>query len=373
MLLQDGSIHDPDEELLRAASDLSGLGVIAIEISCYVKCVNERDRDYRFLRDKACQGKIHIEYGLDEDGNDFRCPDCNRTVRPFSNKKRQFKLLRTRVIPEGVKKFVYERLSCCEIGYKEVCGFVCRIDAGQNGGWVCVVDYCGDEQYLARDWASFNPTCYVYVDEQCCEDRFLNEDWIVRVPLTAILCGSLNLADVATRTAQAGRPKDVKRVSPSVYSIGARPIAFEPVEPANKGRSFVLEIHDDRVSIGGKTILTCKAKAQMSIFRILLDQFCEDLKAGLESDQYHPLNVDKIADVLNEGKNPDNKDLEAARRAVNRLQESIETAVKKNIGLPIDRMDIIQTVNLSDEKTTDHGYRLNPFTVILRPLVSTKK
>lgn len=335
--------------------------------------MNENDLDYKFLRDKSCRGKILIEDDLDEDGNDFRCPECNRTVRPFRNKKRKFQLLRTRVVPEGVKKYVYDQLACCEDGYKEVCGFVCRIDAGQNGGWVCVVDYCADEQYLARDWASFNPTCYVYVDEQCCEERFLNEDWIARIPLAAIICGSLNLADFATLTAETGRPCDVKRVSPKVYSIGARPITFEPVEPANKSRSFVLEIHDDRVSIAGEPILTRKAKAQMSIFRILLDQFFEDLKAGLAPDDYRPMTVDEITDRLQNEDNDDVKDSQTTRRTVNRLQESIETAVKKNIGLPIGRMDIIQTVNISTEKITDHGYRLNPSSIILRPLIRLEK
>jgi len=210
------------------------------------------------------------------------------------------------------------------------------------------------------------------VDEQCCDDRFLTDEWIIRVSLTDILCGKRNLAEVAMQTARAGKPKGVEKASLPIYSIGPRPI-YEPVESTKPGRSFELEIYSDHIDLSGETILMRKATAQMKIFQVLLDQFYVDLKSGLEPEHYQPLNVDKIADVLNEGKDSDNKDLEAARRAVNRLQENLETNVKKKIGLPIDRMDIVQTVNLSDEATTDHGYRLNPFTIILRPLKTAKK
>ena len=56
------------------------------------------------------------------------------------------------------------------------------------------------------------------------------------------------------------------------------------------------------------------------------------------------------------------------RRAVNRLQADIETTVKRKLGSAIGREDIIQTCRwrgvVGEE---DHGYRLNPSSVAIRP------
>ena len=55
------------------------------------------------------------------------------------------------------------------------------------------------------------------------------------------------------------------------------------------------------------------------------------------------------------------------RRSINRLQTDIETAVKRKLGLPIDREDIIQTCRWKGQGEGDYGYRINPFTVAARP------
>ena len=57
------------------------------------------------------------------------------------------------------------------------------------------------------------------------------------------------------------------------------------------------------------------------------------------------------------------------RRALNYLQFDIETAVKKKLGLPIDRQDIVQTCRWKGHGEADHRYRINPFTVTARPFL----
>ena len=59
----------------------------------------------------------------------------------------------------------------------------------------------------------------------------------------------------------------------------------------------------------------------------------------------------------------------SVRRALNRLQSDIETAVKKKLGLPIDREDILQTCHWKGHHERGHGYRINPFTVAARPFL----
>ena len=47
---------------------------------------------------------------------------------------------------------------------------------------------------------------------------------------------------------------------------------------------------------------------------------------------------------LEEEKHESVEDVEAIRKAINRLQSDIDTAVKKKLGLPINREDVIQTL-----------------------------
>jgi len=77
-----------------------------------------------------------------------------------------------------------------------------------------------------------------------------------------------------------------------------------------------------------------------------------------------------IKDLIREPESRTDKFIEdetTVRRAINRLQSDIETAVKKKLGLPVDREDIVQTCRWRGQGEGDFGYRINPFTVAARP------
>ena len=57
-------------------------------------------------------------------------------------------------------------------------------------------------------------------------------------------------------------------------------------------------------------------------------------------------------------------DQDLVRRSINRLQENMETRLRK-AGLAVERDDVIQ----ASPNTAKEGYRLNPFKAAIRPLL----
>jgi hypothetical protein len=43
-------------------------------------------------------------------------------------------------------------------------------------------------------------------------------------------------------------------------------------------------------------------------------------------------------------------------------------AIKRKLGVPISREDIVQTCHMKGQSDTSGGYRINPFSVAVRPL-----
>ena len=84
-------------------------------------------------------------------------------------------------------------------------------------------------------------------------------------------------------------------------------------------------------------------------------------------EEHRPINVKDLMKELQSRTGEYIDDETRVRRALNRLQSDIETAVKKKLGLPIDRQDIVQTCRWKGHGEGDHGYRINPFTVAARP------
>ncbi len=108
------------------------------------------------------------------------------------------------------------------------------------------------------------------------------------------------------------------------------------------------------------------------MFQVLWERFLEDIKEGNSPADFHAMSVKEIASALDKQTGRYTDDLTTTRRNINRLQSSIETAVKKNLGSPIDREDIVQTCKWQGTSDDNFGYRINPFTVVARPLQAPK-
>ena len=366
-LLRDGSaFQQPPPELLETATHLEKTGILETPIREYVLCADPQDRDFP-PKNRHCQGRIHVGDGLDEAGHDFRCPECERPVFPFRYGKRRHKELRVKVDREGVLAFVRSRLAELKSNVKDVSEGVFRADIGDLGVILCVADYCTAPQFLTREWAITQATCYLVVNPTDINERFLDEDWIHRAPLADLVCGEVDFKAWIQGAAASGRPPSVRQASIPVYTKGARPVLVEPVVPHKAGRLFVVECGPNTVRIKGEQVVAPQAGIRFEIFRILWDRFLDDLRSDTPAEDHSLINIKDLMEELGTRTGKDIFDETSVRRALNRLQSDIETAVKKKIGEPIDREDIVQTCRWKGHGMGEHGYRINPFTVAAQP------
>jgi len=364
-LLCDGfAVDEPPGALIAAGERLRTLGVVEIQWKEYVRCADPEDKDFP-PRNRYCRGRIYVDDALDEAGHDFRCPECERPVFPDQYRKRRHREMRTAVSAQGVLTYLADRLREAGDRVKDVAAGVYCVEMNCTDVTVCVVDYCGDEEYLARDWAKTDRPCYVVVNSEHADDRFLNEAWLARISLAQIIGGDVDLRKRLQEVAAAGQPSTVLNASVAVYARGAPPVV-QAVAPTQPKRRFVVECGPKTVRVEGEVVVAPQAGTRFDVFRILWDQFLEDLKAGKPPVEFSVLSIDDLDSRLQE-KGTRHDDLATIRRAVNRLQDDIAKAIKKTLGPSIEREDIIENCRWKGQEDKDHGYRINPFTVAARP------
>jgi len=366
-LFRDGTvIQNPTKTLLEAAERLGKLGLVETLIREYVLCADPKDADFP-PKNRHCPGQIYLKDGFDESGYEYRCPDCERPVFPKGYRKQRHRELYTEVSAQGVESYISAQLTKFNENVKRIADACYRVDLGDMGVVVCIADYCAEGKFLTRDWAATHPTCYIVVNPKGFEERFLEEEWLQRVSLVDVVSGMVDLEKILREQATSGPPPSVMNVSVPVYTKGPAPVIIEPLQPSVKNRQFVVESGPNIVLLEGKIVVAPQAGIRFHIFHILWIRFLEDLKDGLPPSDFHPINVEDLASKIHENTNQYIDDLTIIRRAINRLQRDIETAVKRKLGLPIDRGDIIQTCLWKGQDEGEYGYRINPFTVAARP------
>jgi hypothetical protein len=357
-------VDEPPEALVAASEHLRTLGLVEIQWKEYVCCADPQDGDFP-PKNRYCRGRIYLDDALDEAGHDLRCPECERPVFPYQYRKRRHREMRTAVSAQGVLAYVPGRLQESAENVREIAAGTYRAEMNGRDVTVCVVDYCGDEKYLARDWARTNPTCYIVVNSKHGDEKFLDEAWVARVSLAQVVCGEVDFKKQLHEVAAAGPPSTVLNASVAVYARGAPPIV-EPVAPTRLQRRFVVECGSKTVRVEDEVVVSPQAGTRFDVFHILWQQFLEDLRSECRPGEFHMVTV-KDLDAKLQAEGTRHEDVATIRRAVNRLQDDIATAVKKKLGLPIDREDIIETCRWRGQDDKNYGYRINPLTVTARP------
>jgi len=368
LLQEGGMIAKPTERVMKAARALEDRGIIQATSREYVRCADPQDRDFP-PRNRNCRGRVYIHVGLDEEGSDYRCPDCERAVYPIKFGKRRHLELQVGIRTDGVTQFLTGELERIKIDFNDAGHGLLRIPHGRRDVFLCVIDHCTDEQCLTRDWAQSQPTVYIGINHKAMTDRFLEEEWLVRVCLGDLLCGVQDLGELIKKTAEAGPPAQVKNVSVPVFTKGPAPVAVEPVEAIHKDRQFVVQVGEKTVRVEGEEVIAAQAGPRLLIFKLLWNSFLEDVREGTPPEDFRALNITEITKALEADKGEPIDDETTVRRTVNRIQEDLEKAVKKKTGLPIDREDIVQTCRWQGQSSESFGYRINPFTVAARPFL----
>ncbi len=189
------------------------------------------------------------------------------------------------------------------------------------------------------------------------------------LPLADLVCGEVDVKEWIGGAATSGPPPALRHASIPVYTKGALPILFEPVAPHQVGRLFVVECGPHTARIEGEIVVSPQAGIRFEVFRILWDRFLDDLRSSTPLKDHSPIDLAGLMEELHTRTGEYIYDETSVRRALNRLQSDIETTVKKKLGLPIDREDIVQTCRWKGQGEDDHGYRINPFTVAARPFL----
>ncbi len=230
-LLRSGSTHDADKPGVAAVvQDLQSLGLIEAVTFEYVRCADSRDRDYRYVRNRSCHGRIRLYEDLDDD-DDLHCPECGRTV--YHRGKRRHRAIQVRVKSDGIHALLEKALKQTGFEWRQLCPWVWRVDTPRGEVKLIVVDYC-DPEYGSRDWAMSNKACYVVVDAASCRTRFLPEEWLTWTRLADIVCQPDALAGLLSSAATVVASSEV-RVSVPVYSAITRPVVLGT--PANEKKA----------------------------------------------------------------------------------------------------------------------------------------
>ncbi len=362
-LLQDGAtLTAPSEELLASAVQLRKLGIVDFQLREFVQCAHPEDRDFP-PKNRHCRGRIYVGDANQVSRKDLRCPECERPVFPDHYKKKRFPEVRTHVLEDGVLAYVGGLLG---VNSKSTARGVFHVDIVDPRTSVCVIDYA-EAKYLARERAIQHPTCFIAVNPRDFEDRFLQEEWVRRATLVEIVCGTVDLNALVRQVAAEGPPTHILQASVPVCVITPSSVIVEPEQSAQPGRRFVVEVGPNVVRVEGLQVVAKQAGPRFILFRVLWQCFLDDLKAGLPPDQFHAKTLRYLIQELDAQTGKNVNDEMTVRRALNRLQSDIEKAVKKHLGLAINRNEVVQTLRWSGHADSNHGFRINPFTVIVRP------
>ncbi len=125
-----------------------------------------------------------------------------------------------------------------------------------------------------------------------------------------------------------------------------------------------MQLIEGSLYVNNIEILNKKAVACMKVFRILFEQFLHDCKKELPPEKHMLLSITEIEKRLN--LDPEADPEHYIRKPINTIQRTIKTTLAKKLGLNIERNDVIQTVGWPGSSRRDYGYRINPFTVVVR-------
>lgn len=374
-LLADGTQSRPSGELRAAADDLVERGIIALDERQYVRCANAEDiEDFRYVKNRNCRGRLYLEDGLDLYGDDYKCPDCDRRILP--GKKKHYEEWRVRLLPNGVKAFVESALKEAGLTWKEVEAWAFRIDICETEVWLCVADFCdASSQYMTREWAvaNKNKALWLVVHPRGKTERFLQEDWIPVVSLSELLTGNASLNSLLQARAACNPVVNLGNPSLPIYTKGRRhPATFETEMPPNPDRLFVVQVGDREVFVNGYRVVARQSSTAFAIFNILHKRFLARFADDANDEDATAIPAKDLCSLLYDATGGEPASEESLGKAIGRIRQNIEKAIKKNTGMPIDECDVIETVRWKGIGEGEYGYRLNPVSVAIRPFVPTK-
>ena len=360
-LLRHGArVSSPSARVLESAQKLADLGLVELQRLQTVRCASPQDGDFP-PANRHCDGLIDLRPEADEGGGDYRCSVCERTIHPEADRKQVFDSLVVHLRQSGVEPFLLDRCGELAAGRTFAGGILAVSGQGINAA-VCLVDYCSDAPWLGRGFGINQRCIYVTVGADTAP-RMLREDAVACVEFVDILLGLKDLPALITQRATI-LPTVLANLDPSVYSLGARPIAPESRERAEPRRVFHLCVSPEGLLVDGLLAIRAGRTVAMAVMGIFMQRFMD---AAMSGGPVKPITARDLADAL-DPRAERFEDADSIARHIPRMRESIIDTVRQQTGQPIGEHDIIETVSRSGSDEDADGYRLNPRTVALGPL-----
>jgi hypothetical protein len=355
-LLRNGAtIKSPKPAEHAAADHLASLGLIDFDLVQVVLCANPEDADYG-RGHRNCAGRIVVADDHEDSKAELCCPICDRRIYPDHFDKRRLTELRPRVSREGATTYCEGLLAEVDPSFKAVADGAYRLDLGGKEVFACLIDFLTDGMYWSQTWAEMNPACFVAVNPN--HTRFGEGEWLTRVSLAELVCGDVVIRDVLESAAANGRPRG-PNMSVALFGKGPAHTVAEPARPSASARQFVVEVGPNVVRVDGETVVPANAKPRHRVFRILWQWFLDDLRSGRSAEEFRAWTIDRLMEELASQAEKRETDEGNVRRIINNLQNTIAESLKRKVGTPINREDIVQSCS--------DGYRINPYSVVARP------
>ncbi len=155
----------PATELMEILPEVEKLGLVTLEYSQRVLCVNENDKDILCVEDSECDGEIDIRPYLCEEEGDYFCPKCRREIYP--SQKQRFITAIICVNEEAITSYLQTLISTtleCEVQHNPR-GLFCARTAGGDVQ-VCVIDWCvfSDPSVLQAGYPRADKTLYLFLE-----------------------------------------------------------------------------------------------------------------------------------------------------------------------------------------------------------------
>ncbi|WP_342068454.1 hypothetical protein [Wolbachia endosymbiont (group B) of Melanargia galathea] len=355
----DSSWVNPNQDYIKAAKYLSNLELISMQEKYYIICANRQDKlDWPNVIDPYCKNEIFIDEDFDEACENIICEDCNRDIFPNTYRKQRFHRLSVYLNSEKIMCWFESQLSNTNFMWHRVENGVYYI--GGQGKFVnlIILDFCTNSTFLTIDRLRVNPTVLVILRKNT-PSTLLD---LPIVEMVDILCQRKTLIEVFQRAVERGIPELIPNTSIQILHTAYIPL--KQIEPAKERKLLELQMVEGTICVNNIKIMNEKASTCINVFRVLFKQFLHDCEKELLPEKYTLLSIHQLEKLLNLDKETDPEHY--IRKPINTIQRTIKTTLAKKLGLNIERNDVIETVGWPGSSRKDYGYRINPFTLVIK-------
>lgn len=358
ILKSNDSWIDPKKDFLETAANLSYLGFVNLKEVHFVICSREEDHlDWPHVFYRDCSNEIQISSDFDEECDDMICEDCCRYILPNTHQKQRFHLLSTNLNLEKVEDWFENLLRTSQLIWRKAAEGIYHVSCRNNIVSLIVLDLCTDPVHLTIDKLRIQPTVLVTVREMIPDLPLA----LPIVKMTDLFCEYKTLNEILFEAVEEGVPELISNASQQIFPI----ILLKEAKQELPKKALQLKFTGGAIYINDIEVVNKRAKLCISIFDILFKQFLHDFSNDVPKEEHKPLSIEKIADRLNF--HAEITDLEQQiRYPLNKVQRTIKEKLANQLGLGIEREDVIQTIGWPELACKEYGYRLNPFTLTLK-------